>query len=109
MSRPEEITRLNDLLREIFLTGRVLLTEGIRALPEELREEVITRVRTYKDFTIDNDPHQERDFGGFEIEGVGGVFWKIDYFDRELCYLSPDPADPQVTRRVLTIMLAEEY
>ena len=109
MSRPEDIARLNDLLHETFLTGRVILTEGIAALPDALREEVITRVRAYKDRTIDNDPHQERDFGGFEIDGVGGVFWKIDYYDRELRYLSPDPADPQVTRRVLTIMLAEEY
>ena len=109
MSRPEDIARLNDLLRETFLTWRVLLTQGIRSLPDDLREKVLTRVRTYKDFTIDNDPHQERDFGGFEIEGVGRVFWKIDYFDSELCYLSPDPSDPQATRRVLTIMLAEEY
>ena len=37
------------------------------------------------------------------------VFFKIDYFDRELVTGSPDPADPAQTTRVLTIMLACEY
>lgn len=44
------------------------------------------------------------DFGAFEYEGVP-VYFKIDYFDKD----SPDPADPAVTERVITLMLATEY
>jgi Protein of unknown function (DUF3768) len=31
------------------------------------------------------------------------------YFDRSLNYHSPDPTDPAVTVRVITVMLAAEY
>jgi hypothetical protein len=109
MSAPLTIAGLNDLLRTTFMTGRVVTTEGIRALPDAAREEVFTKVRTFDNFDLDNDPHGERDFGAFEVDGAGKVFWKIDYYDRALEYGSPDPADPKVTCRVLTIMLASEY
>jgi len=109
MSRAVKIAELNDLLRETFLTGRVVLTEGIAALSNDLREAVITEVRTFRTFNADNDPHGEHDFGACDLAGIGKVFWKIDYYDTDYRCLSPDPADPSVTRRVLTIMLAEEY
>jgi len=35
--------------------------------------------------------------------------FKIDYYDKDLNFHSPDPADPTVTERIITIMLADEY
>lgn len=108
MRHADKIAQLNDLLRQTFLTGKIVLTPAVEALPPATRERVLSMVRCYDDFDLGNDPHGERDFGGFTLNGQG-YFWKIDYYDTDFQYLSPDPANPQVTRRVLTIMLADEY
>ncbi|MFZ1952935.1 MAG: DUF3768 domain-containing protein [Pseudolabrys sp.] len=55
-----------------------------------------------------NDPHHEHDFGSFDADGQT-IFFKIDYYDRALMFHSPDPANPSVTQRIMTIMLAHEY
>jgi len=109
MSAPLSIRDLNDAFRITFIGGRVMVTCGVDALPLPVRENIIARVRSFDDFTPDNDPHGEHDFGSFEQEGAGRVFWKIDCYDPTLTYGSDDPADPKVTVRVLTIMLASEY
>ena len=112
---PEELSKttlaiqqLNDLLRTTMLPlfGQVVLTPGLAT--HLLREEAITLVREFSNFTKHNDPYSEHDFGSFKI-GSDQFFWKIDYYDKELKYGSEDPSDPSVTTRVLTIMLAEEY
>jgi hypothetical protein len=82
------------------------LTQGIAGRPDT--EVILTRVAAFDAFSEDNDPHGEHDFGSFEQNG-DAIFWKIDYYDKSLQAGSPDPADPAVTTRVLTIMLAEEY
>jgi hypothetical protein len=108
IDRAERIRRLNDTFRRRFLGGKVFLTEAIRALGPERMEEVCRRVRTFDAFTPDNDPYQEHDFGAFDEGGIR-MFWKIDYFDDAMECASPNPSDPEVTTRVMTIMLAEEW
>jgi hypothetical protein len=108
-SRTEQIARLNDQLRATFLTGKVVLTEGIASLEECQRLEVMRGVRSYNTFDEGNDPNGERDFGAFDVVGIGKVFWKIDYYDLAYEGLSEDACDPAITNRVLTIMLACEY
>lgn len=102
------IRELNDAFRTSFAGGRVMITEGIRTLDALTFERIIEQVRTFDAFSEDNDPHGEHDFGSIKIAGER-VFWKIDAYDRTLQYGSPDPSDPAVTTRVLTIMLASEY
>ena len=65
-------------------------------------------IGVYDDFCHANDPYEEHDFGSFEVDGHT-IFFKIDYFDKSRSYHSPDPSDPSVTERMITIMLAEEY
>ena len=102
------IRELNDQFRRTFTGGQVMLTRRVQALGEEAVAEVLTAVRSFSDFTPDNDPYGEHDFGSFEHRSQR-FFWKIDYYDASLAAGSPDPSDPAVTTRVLTIMLAEEY
>ena len=36
-------------------------------------------MQSFSNFTKDNDPHREHDFGDFPIKGEA-YFWKIDYY-----------------------------
>jgi hypothetical protein len=65
-------------------------------------------VCAFDDFGEDNDPWDEHDFGSFKHRGRT-INWKIAYYDRDMRFHSPNAADPAVTRRVLTIMLADEH
>jgi hypothetical protein len=69
---------------------------------------IVKTIAVYDDFCHANDPYEEHDFGAFETDGHT-IFFKIDYFDETLSAHSPDAADPSVTQRVITVMLAEEY
>jgi len=102
------IRELNDRARQSFTGCRVVITRSIAELGEDAADQILTLVKSYDQFTPDNDPYQEHDFGSFHHAAVH-VFWKIDYYDLDFTMHSPDPADTSVTARVLTIMLAEEY
>ena len=119
------IARLNDQARQAMgVACTAVATVGFRSLPEADQSCVRELIETFDAFDDDNDPHGERDFGTIFQLADGRwtterprlcedererVFWKLDYYDRELQFASEDAANPAVTRRVLTIMLSDEY
>jgi hypothetical protein len=107
-TKTDRIRELNDQLRQNFADGIAVMTPGIAALGPEAVERIVKTIAVYDDFCHANDPHEEHDFGVFEADGHK-ISFKIDYYDTALVAHSPDPADPAVTQRVITIMLAEEY
>jgi hypothetical protein len=102
----QRIRELNDQARQTLTGCRVLITPGVRALDATVA--TLGVVQLYSDFTPDNDPFGEHDFGSFQFAGET-IFWKFDYYDLDFSMHSPDAADPEVTARVLTIMLGSEY
>jgi hypothetical protein len=102
------IRTLNDNFRTTFIGGNVVFTQMVAELPLDFKAQAILAVQNFTAFDADNDPHQEHDFGSFEIAGEN-YFFKIDYYSLDMSGGSEDPADPGVTTRVLTIMHASEY
>lgn len=98
-----DIAAINDRFRGMCLD--VFYTDGVRDGIMDLIG-LSRAVEDFNRFNEDNDPHGEHDFGSLKFEGKK-VFWKIDYYDKELKYWC-DPLD-KACRRVLTVMLAEEY
>ena len=107
-TKTKAIRALNDELRQNLTIGTAFITVGVAALGAEAVARIVKTIAVYDDFCHANDPYEEHDFGVFEVDG-NTIFFKIDYFDHDLTYHSPDPSDPAVTRRVITIMLADEY
>jgi hypothetical protein len=104
----DRIRELNDKLRQHLTTGIAVITPGVAALGREAVDRIVKTIAVFDDFCYANDPHEEHDFGAFEVDGHK-LFFKIDYYDTSLTCHSPDPTDPAVTKRVITIMLADEY
>ena len=106
--RAKAIRELNDDLRCRQSGGTRYLTRGGTNLGVGMVPLIIQALAAFDLFSPNNDPYDEHDFGSF-IFGTEKIFWKIDYYDAALEHGSPDPADPAVTTRVLTILLASEY
>ena len=105
-SRVDQIRILNDQLRTTGRGGMVMVTQGVAALGPEARA-ILDAVEAFDAFSPDNDPWGEHDCASLEVNGHR-VIWKVDCYDRSRQFHSPDPTDPKVTVRVLTIMLASE-
>jgi hypothetical protein len=104
----KQIALMNDVFRRTFTGGRVTMTAAVDALSIEVKTTALIAVQQFNHFTEGNDPHEEHDFGSFELAGEK-FLWKIDYYDETCTYESKDPCDEDVTTRVLTLMLASDY
>lgn len=112
----QKVRKLNDLFRTTMIGGIFRLSENVAALSPQEKSDIIGVVRSFNNFTKANDPHNEHDFSFFHhrITEDGKTrnekfFFKIDYYDLNEEYHSPNAADPEVTKRILTIATADEY
>lgn len=85
-----------------------MVTAGVNRLSVADQSEIMNKVRLYDEFNAANDPYAEHDFGSIEHNGHR-ICFKMDYYDPNLEYGSEDPADPEQTVRVMTVMFAHEY
>ena len=107
------IAQQNDQFRrgDPNVPGTRVITAGINELLKQLDIPVAQLAQTvaeFSNFTEQNDPHGEHDFGAFEFHSHK-LFWKLDLYNTDYSLGSDDPTDLTKTRRVLTIMLAEDY
>ncbi len=121
----DTIRRLNDAARNHpGLASIANVTIGFQSLAETDRLAALTTIVRFSKFDGDNDLYGEHDFGAVYSLASGvwtqdrptdartiaqTVYWKVDCYDMDLMFGSEAPWDPQVTKRVLTIMLASEY
>lgn len=107
-----KIAELNDKLRQNIFTpmeyGTIIITNGVSILPIQEQIIIMNLVKNFNKFTAGNNPYGEHDFGKVSLNGID-YFFKIDYYDNDLTYGSENPSDNSITKRVLTIIRADEY
>lgn len=107
-TRAARIRDLNDALRCKHTGGQVLITAGLQSLGDEAVSRILNAVAAFDGFSEDNDPYGEHDCAVLTVDGRR-IIWKIDYYDKDAVFASPDPTNPELTSRVMTVMLADEY
>ena len=120
MNRVDEIASNNDSLRHhlfddaifkattIHRKDKIVLSKGVSELDNKDKMKVLRLVKEFDTFTHDDDPFKEHDFGAFDFKDIK-YFWKIDYYDNDLKFLSEDKTNAEKTIKVLTVMKASEY
>lgn len=106
----QDIAAINDCFRRApqagGVDGHVEASPGVKALPFITLLNVLAAVRDHAVFTDAMDPTGRHEFGGFTLEGVGALCWRIEYFQHDRLQPCSDPSS--CAYRVLSIMLANE-
>lgn len=88
--------------------GQFVMTRGVTALGLDAQLELTRGVAAFGGFDADSDPQGWHEMGVIDFNGTK-VWFKIDLYDVDYQYGSPEPSDPKQTRRVLTLLLPSEY
>ena len=88
--------------------GQFVMTPGVAALGPDAQLALSRRVAAFDAFNADSDPHGCHEMGVIDFQGTT-VWFKIDLYDVDYQYGSPEPSDPEQTRRILTLLLPSEY
>lgn len=113
------ITLFDDYMHStetIFQTnsGIVKLSDNVSMLDADDKANLLRLFIHYDDFSIEgeephgDDPYGEHDFGVVDTN-TGRYYFKIDYFDNNYEYHSPNKEFLTLTKRVLTVLEANEY
>jgi hypothetical protein len=97
------IIALNDQFRTTFKGGRVQMTPSVYQLDDRLRGRALSVLARYSKFDADS----EHDWGTFIFAGFS-FEWRIEYRAANGSGASPDPADPRMTLRVLTLYTMDD-
>ena len=122
MSQPQQLSQhtakireLNDALRTtrdpiawLMMNGSLVITRSLDNKGNDFIDHAVSVMRSFSDFNEDNDPWGEHDCALMEVDGET-VIWKFDYYSPDMLVGSEAPWDASVTRRVLTLMLAQDY
>lgn len=65
----KQIAELNDQFRQTFKGGKVVYTEGVKALPTIERGKLFSAIKAFSNFNKENDPYQEHHFGSVIVNG----------------------------------------
>jgi hypothetical protein len=103
MDRRANVIALNDQLRTTFKGGRVQMTPSVYGLDDRLRGRALSVLARYGSFHPDSD----HDWGTFIFAGYS-FEWRIEYRGKDGTGISPNPADPDKTLRVLTLYAIDD-
>ena len=101
----------NDAFRKaVFMgpqpDGKAFMTPAVETLAEKTKALLFFEIINFDNFTQDNDPYGEHDFGCIERDGIPKIYWKINYYKDEM--MEDGAEDPLNAYRVLVVMFAEE-
>jgi hypothetical protein len=110
MTTNKTIAEINDRFRQKGdgSLGQTVFTQQVAAMPSEDRAAIVLLVRLFNDFSEENDPLDEHNFGSVDHKSKT-YFWRFEYWDKNYECRSKNHSNLAITRRVLTIMHSSEY